>query len=213
MERIPTKDLYRVLFLDPAGGRRVQVIKKLRARSAIVVVGADWLGRVFVLDAWADRVRTEEIIAKLFFYAEKWNPKVIGIEANAQQSLFADSVHYTARLQSKRLPIVPVDQPTKIDKDFRIRAALQPLIANGRFFIQPGLKELRAELAAFPTGETKDVIDACASAANMIPKRLPNSQSHTEELALQSYLEDSGLDPNMIDLIIGETMRRAGTVK
>ena len=61
------------------------------ARSAIVTVARDPLGRVFVLDAWAAKCPTSQLIERIFAVYAQWMPAVFGIEANAMQisSFFA----------------------------------------------------------------------------------------------------------------------------
>ena len=108
------------------------------------------------------------------------------------QSLFADLVTDAAKQRMKRLNFIPVMQPTKIDKDFRIRTTLEPIIADGRLFMMEGQVELEGEIRSFPTGLTKDLVDSLASAATLIPRRpLPVQQSQEAE-QLASYLRNSG---------------------
>ena len=51
------------------------------------------------------------------------------------QSLFADVVAAEAQKRLKRIPFVGISQSTKVDKDFRIRTAVEPVINHGRLFI------------------------------------------------------------------------------
>ena len=149
--KIPLNQLVCFGFCDPASGK--QVIKRVRARSAIIVVGADPLNRVFVLYAWAGRPSTPQLLKRLIEVGEKFpRLKRFGIEANAMQELFADLVANQAREMKKRIPFIPVMQPTKIEKNFRIRTTLQPLVGmeNGRLFIQENQTELKTEIITFP---------------------------------------------------------------
>ena len=179
-----------VAFVDLAGGRADPSLRRVRARSAIVVLGGDDLGRVFVLEAWAQRVSTDQLIERIYETQARWQPKVIGIEANAMQSLFVDAIQRDARLQQRSLPAVPVYQPTKLDKLFRIRMRLQPLIAYGKMFVPEEFTELRREIQNFPMHPTKDLIDALASATTLLPNRRAHHE-HEEALAVAKYLRDT----------------------
>lgn len=205
-EQVKFDDLLIYAFLDPAGGKRAQAVKKIRARSAIVVVGADYLQRMFVLYTWADRASTPQIIEKVFEVQEHFHPRQFGCEANAQQSLFADALRYVAKAKARALTLVPVIQDTKITKEFRIRSVLQPVIANGRLLLQANQHELRTEITAFPTGMTVDLVDALASAVALVPKITRQELDVRADNQLQSYLEDSGLSPEEIEL----TMQQLG---
>ena len=206
--RLPLRDLVgTAFFCDPAGGRK-EIVKRVAARSAIVGVGIDALTRVFVLDAWAERCTTGRLIETILAMQARWRPPVFGIEANALQTLFADAVGREAAHQGASLPLVPVYQPTKIDKDWRIKTTLQPVLGAGRLFIPPMAYELRAELGDFPMGR-KDLVDALASAVNLLP--IPASRRDEDQALadLAAYLRDSGAPPHYIETRIHEARQEA----
>jgi len=191
----------RVAFCDPAGGKKLQ-IKRVRARSAIVVVAQDTLNRLFVLHAWADRCSTDRLTQMILKVNADLRPRLFGIEANAMQSLYGDMVRRESRTtKGPRLPLIPVEQPTKIDKDWRIRSVLQPAIAEGRLFILPTLYELRAEITTFPMSPTKDLIDALASAIALMPKRAVARERQEEMQARLAYLRETGASPQYIEAV------------
>lgn len=193
----------RVGFVDPASGKN-QELKKVRARSAIVVVGQDALARIFVLYAWADRVSPTVLSAKIIEVADALKPRTFGIEDNAMQFLFADLVMRDARQLESRVKFLPVTQPTRIEKDFRIRTTLQPVIARGRLFVRADQRELLQEIEAFPNSMTKDVVDALASAVNILPRRVAPVQRRDEAEALARYLRESGAPPDYIEQRLAE---------
>ena len=126
---IKLEDLpFRYGFLDPASSKKDGELKNVKARSAIVVVAPDWLGRVFVLDAWAKRCSTDELIERMYKTHEIWNLRILGGEANAMQELFQEAVQRDARLRGRSLPLRPVHQPTRLEKNWRIRTILQPIM-------------------------------------------------------------------------------------
>ena len=196
--------LKRYGFTDPASARGK--IRKIRARQAIVVVAADDLRRIFVLYSWAGRLGTSKYIDRILNVCENYETKLFGIEANSMQSLFADMVQLEAKKRSSRLPLVPVQQSTKVDKDFRIRSALEPVINAGRLFIQSRHSDLESELRGFPTASTKDLVDCLASAITLVPKRLPRQQENAEVEALAKYLRDTGAPASYIKQRISEVI-------
>lgn len=197
---IDLKDLpERYAFFDPASSKKMQELKMLKSRSAIVVVAPDWLGRIFVLDAWAGRCSTDQMIERLYRTHEVWNLKALGGEANGLQELFQEAIMRDARLRGKQLPLRPIHQPTRIDKDWRIRATLQPIVANGRLFVRPDQTELRTEIVSFPLSPLKDTIDALASAIRMIPQRPVAAERDAETAHLLEYLRKTGAPPAVIE--------------
>ena len=199
MTRLPLTDLLDIAaFADPAAGRRFQVLKRTRARSAIAVVGQDLLRRVFVLKAWADRCATEQFVAEILRTQQQFNPKWFGIEANAMQVLFGDSVVAAAKVAKIPFPMTPVYQPTNVEKDWRIRTTLQPVIAQGRLLVQASQLDLWSELRTFPNTPTKDVVDALASAVALLPVRTLAESRNTERDAFAAYLRDAGVPASQI---------------
>jgi hypothetical protein len=195
-------------FCDPASasGR----LKKQRARQAIVVIGVDYLMRVFILYAWAGRLETSAFRDQIIDVYDKLRPKKFGIEANGMQVLFGDLVKTEARLRLGQVTFVPVQQPTKVEKDFRIRTTLEPVINSGRLFLLKKQTALYDELRGFPTAETKDMVDALASAINLIPRRFVGDQREDGIKELASFLRTSGLSPAAIEKRIGEVRQELG---
>lgn len=204
MASIPlTALLDKVAFTDPASGRTE--LKRTRARQAIIVVGQDVLMRVFVLYAWAGRLSTTEYMKKLLDVQKQWGPRVFGIEDNAMQSLFADLVIAEARKLKQRIAFTGVTQPSKIDKDFRIRTTLQPVNANGRLFLlKTSHTELLQEIEGFPNSMLKDLVDCLASAVSLLPVRSAATRRRTEAEALAAHLRNSGATPDYIAFRVRE---------
>lgn len=209
-QSIPLDDLAdRYAFLDPASGRGRLPIKRVRARSAIVVLAADALSRIFVLESWADRCSTDRLIDRVFETQARWSLRTFGVEANAMQSLFVDTLVLRARERGVRLPIRAVDQSTRLDKAWRIRTAIQPVLADGRLFVQSSSVELLTELRSFPMSATKDLVDALASAIALIPARLAAHQRSSERDALAAYLRADGVSAWQIERRLAEYDRTA----
>lgn len=198
MAEIPVTALADIVtFCDPAGGK--QTVKKSRARTAVVTVGQDWLQRIFVLNTWAERASTDRIIENIFRINALYRPLIFGIEENGLASLFGGSLRREARYTAQRINLQGVPQSNKIDKFFRNRSILQPVIAQGRLFMQDNQTELRTELTAHPMGQTVDLVDALASACALLPKRTAPAIRSEERDALARFLRQSGASPTHIE--------------
>lgn len=197
--------LDRFAFTDPAGGK--QHLKRIRALQAIVVVATDHLRRVFVLHCWSGKLPTSRYLDKLIAICDNYSPRIFGIEANAMQSLFADLVHSETkrRLGEAKNRFMPITQPTKIDKNFRIRTTLEPVINESRLFIPPTMTELMADLRGFPTVQFVDRVDCLASAVALIPARPTVQQRSSEADALAAHLRETGAPSWYIEKRIKET--------
>lgn len=188
-------------FLDPAGGKRGEKVKSQRARSAIVIISADHMNRIFVRDIWAERCSVADIRAAVYRLNNKWKPNQFGIEGSAQQSLFADAMILDAVEKHEQINIINVVHPTTITKEFRIRTHVQPLMPDGRLFMKADQGELKDELITFPMSDPVDLLDALASAISLIPKRLSLDEGHYARDAHLEYLRESGAPVSYIEQI------------
>lgn len=187
-------DLYDVTaFVDPAASK--SPLKKQRAQAAIVVVAQDEQRHVFVRYSWARQCHTDELSEKIFDVNAKFLPRTFGAEANAMQILYGESLQREARQRGVKLPLVPVYQPPQQKKEWRIRAALQTLIAEGRLLLRYEDDELRQQLLRFPQALRVDLVDALASAVTLLPTRPLPAQRADARAGLASYLRASGIPP------------------
>ena len=204
-------DLVIISFTDPAGGKSSTAkLKRTSARSSVITIGVDPLCRIFVLHAWAERCTTDRYVEHIYKVHDDLHPKMFGVESNAMQALFGDMLARESRSLKKRVPFVPVSQPTRVDKRWRIRTTLQPVIAEGRLFLQDNQLELKAELSTFPMSPTVDLIDALASAVNLAPRRAAAAVRNDAVDALASYLRSSGATPAYIQQRVSELNSRRG---
>lgn len=207
--RIRLDDLLeRYAYVDPASGKKERELRKVRARSAIVVVAPDRIGRVFVLSTWVERCTTDKLIEKMYETHERWKLRILGGEANGMQSIFQDAIIRDAKMRGKALPLTPIYQPTNIDKDTRIRNVLHPLLHDGRLFVRDDMAELKTELAGFPTTPFKDCVDALACAIKMIPPRPTKVEERGNVDAHINYLKQTGAPAWYIEQVARQ--RRGG---
>lgn len=198
MQSLETKYLETYAFCDPAAGKDARN-KKRRARQCIVVGMRDWLERWFFPYIWAGHLTASDFKDKILDTQETWEPRRFGIEANGMQVLFGSLVREEAKLRFGRIKIIPIYQPTNVEKNFRIRTGIEPVILQGRFFLQEGELEARAELQGFPTAQTKDIVDAMETCMSRVaPKRPRKRVEDTETEDYARYLRNSGMPGHLI---------------
>lgn len=199
MEKIPIQNLDRYMFVDPAAKKKHAQVRKARASQAISIIGIDYLSRIHSLIAWSGHLVASEFQDKILHFYETWMPSLCGIEANGMQELYGEMVYDKAKADLPFTPkIVPIYQPTKIDKDFRIRTILEPVLNSGRLLVPKNQIELRTELRGFPSGQTKDLVDALASAIDMCPRKRKKQTQKEETERIASYLRNTGPPPGFV---------------
>ena len=131
--------------------------------TAMVVVGVDEFGLVYILDIVRERLSPSELIDEVFRLASIYSPVKIGIEDVAFQKSLQYSLTEEMHTRNKYLPMQPL-RPAGRNKDQRIRG-LQPLYANTRILHGKHIEKLQFledELLRFPRGKHDDIIDALA---------------------------------------------------
>lgn len=203
--QIPLSELVYYGFCDPGGSHKTVKNKGILARSAIVIIGVDpLLNRIFCVDTWADRTTTDKLIEKVLEKHQRWKPKIFGCEANAMQVHLANAINREARFKQIKAVLVPVNVPTKVDKEWRIESVLSPVITSGRLFVKPNDVELITEIRGFPTAQTKDLVDALASAIQLVPIKSKRRAASEEEESLARYLRNSGAPVDYIQQKMAE---------
>lgn len=191
-------------FYDPAGGKRNAVLKRMGARAAIVVVGQTRWGHVLALHAWAKRATTTVQMTEVLAANRRWQPRVFGCESNGMQEHQGTNIYEEARRLGEVFPMRLVDQPTNVEKTYRIRTILQPVIAAGRLIVPAAFYELRSELETFPSCLTFDLVDALASAVALLPRRTTADVDAAQDAALADYLRELGHDRAAVAAMVGE---------
>ena len=149
---------------DPASGK----LTSGGAQHAIVIVGQSEDGKAFVLDEWAERTDSTILVREMFRLNNVWRCRRFGLESVGQQNLFFQSTVREADMRRERIALVPIDQPTTQDKEFRITSTIQKWMHNGLLYVNENCKTCLRQLERYPTGLLCDVVDALASALNML---------------------------------------------
>jgi predicted phage terminase large subunit-like protein len=160
-------------FLDSALGKEAS--RGEGDFAAIVTVGRDAHGWLYVLDAWLERATPSRQIARIFELNARWNYTAFGYEANSFQALLgpeiaAESERQRAGNVAWRLPAQPWRHTH--NKHDRI-AALEPLITNGWLRFSKHLpEEFFIEADEFPHAAHDDAMDALAACVVMARSKM-----------------------------------------
>lgn len=94
--------------------------------SAIAVMGADRLNQVWLWDLWAGKVRSSELIRRLWEMAIRWRVRVMGVEAVGVQEELVQLVSDAGVDVAERLgwvpQVIPIRYPAGVSKAQRIGA-------------------------------------------------------------------------------------------
>lgn len=128
---------------------------------AIVVIGVDETGNIYVLDIYFAHHSFHSQLKKIKEFADHWGPLKIAVEANAYQAAVPQELKRNSE-EFGFLPIFPI-QTTK-DKLTRARK-VSALFESGRVNVKKTQIELIDEILNFPKESVADdVLDALMSA-------------------------------------------------
>ncbi len=143
--------------VDPATG------KQQGDYSAIVVVGKDTRGLIYVLETFIKKVSPHSFMEALFDIYSRWKPKVIVFEEVAFQEVYKKFILEEGSKRGIHLPIKGVKP--KGSKELRA-SKLSPLVENGLIKFKRNQKELIEQLLSFPKGSHDDAVDALVYAVD-----------------------------------------------
>ncbi|MCX7044659.1 MAG: hypothetical protein NTX50_04110 [Candidatus Sumerlaeota bacterium] len=170
-ERVELAELTVAGFLDAAMGKSASSGRTRGGDyAALVTVGADAHGFIYVLDARVERARPSQQAQWVFDLAERWGHRVIGVEGNCFQELMMIPIEdERARRRAGKRPCQVAVEPVsnRASKDARIRS-LESLIENGILRFARGLGEtFLQQLEGYP-GRYDDGPDALAGAVELV---------------------------------------------
>jgi predicted phage terminase large subunit-like protein len=133
--------------------------------SAVVCVGRDSAGVLYVLDADIERRRPDVIIEDVLELYARRKPLAVGVEAVQFQEFFKDVLLREAASRGSYPPVRGIKQHT--DKLLRIQR-LQPLVKSGRLKFQKKHRTLHDQLRFFPRAGHDDGPDALEMAVALM---------------------------------------------
>lgn len=131
-------------------------------RHAITVTGLyKPLGRLYLLDCFAESVDYKVLCNKIFEWVQKWNLRKIWLETVAAQKYLKfhlDELIATLP-SSKRFKVEPLrTERTENGKALRIEA-MDPFYFNNQFFCNRHDTKFVEEFRKYPVGKTVDILD------------------------------------------------------
>jgi len=156
-------------FLDSALGKGSS--KKEGDFAAIVTVGLDAAGYLYLLDVWCQRCPPTRQVNQIFNLHNLWNYSLFGIEANCFQSLLMipiEEERHSRRASKLPWQVAVREVHHSTSKEMRI-ASLEPLLSNGWLRLSASLPELFwRQLESFPRCEHDDALDALEGAVSLL---------------------------------------------
>lgn len=159
-------------FLDSAMGNKGGVRKGVGDYAAIVTIGTDPLGHIYVLNVWLERASPTKQIEKIFSLYQKYDYISFGIETNCFQQLLMipiEEERKQRRENNENWELKITEVLHKANKETRI-ASLEPLITNGWMLFNKDLQKVFFEqLEEFPKNvhdDGPDALEAAVSIAN-----------------------------------------------
>jgi predicted phage terminase large subunit-like protein len=142
-------------------------LKESADHFAIVVIGKDKSGNVYVLDYWEGQLRFSKQTAKILEYIDRYKPERVGIETNQYQKAQAEI------LEEADSDVGSILVKLQTDKDKVSRAwKLTPMFENKRvFFVKNRSEPVRDQLVLFPGYRYKDLFDAFDNAVRVSKNR------------------------------------------
>lgn len=164
------RDLRIYGFLDSAMGKGTVKRRKEGDYAAIITIGRDVRGYIFVLNAWMERASPSRQIEQVFALSQKYDYAAFGIETNCFQELLMlplEEERERRRNVGDFWEVKICQFASQIKKENRI-SALEPLVSNGWLLFEKNLpKKFFDQLEDFPRGLHDDAPDALASAIKL----------------------------------------------
>ncbi|MEE9519093.1 MAG: phage terminase large subunit [bacterium] len=132
--------------------------------TAVVTIGVDELGKIYVLDYVRRRMPIQGQVQTCFHAFDRWEHSAFGVEDVAYQRAFKQLLDEESRKAGKWIPTVSMRPDT--DKVRRI-STLAPLIERGDLLFRRGQTELIDELRHFPKAPHDDLADALHGAVHV----------------------------------------------
>jgi hypothetical protein len=152
------RNLTTLISVDPAQSKKVSA-----ARTAVVVLGSDGR-RLFLLEAFADRIKPLDQGHKILELYRRYRPSRIVIEDVAYQVALADILTLIGNQEGIQFPIYTFKPGPDLKKTARIES-LEPYFRKGLVYYNKAMKKFLDEFIRFSPdvkGGTVDILDALA---------------------------------------------------
>jgi phage terminase large subunit-like protein len=125
---------------------------------AIVAIGIDKLGNIYILDCFEGKLRFGEQTKTILRFAKKWKPLRSGIESNGYQAAQAEVA--STKAEKKDIDVNLKKRETDTDKVARAWKLTPKFEQNKVFFVKNRTEPVREQLVLMPASKLKDLFDA-----------------------------------------------------
>ena len=138
--------------------------------TAIVVVGVDPTGDLWLIDMWRKQADSAESVDALLDLVQRWKPIVVATESGQIKSALGPWLR--KRMDERRIYVATEVFPTKGDKSARAASIRGTMAVRGLRVPRdaPWYYDFRSELLAFPVGRHDDAVDATALVGQCIDR-------------------------------------------
>ena len=183
---LPLSDCDLLIAGDPAASERYMSAKT--SRSAVGVIATDAHNNHFILSLHADYVEATEMFDWMFSERRKFQEYVRGtfLEAMGAFKMLIPILRKEETRRGENLNLRPVHVTG--EKEARIRTILQPVLEQGRLYIDENFYDLFwDEQRAFPQSQRKDILDMTSLGIKASIRPLSESE-RTEQRRAQKRL-------------------------
>ena len=170
--------------VDPASSTR-----QTADFSTIVCVAVDNEGNRFVLPYYRKRATPMTLAESIIEYFKLYNPEKVRIETVGYQEMLREYVKSRCDEKNIFIPGLEIRENPRNSKSSRLET-MEPYFAQGRFYMQKDMLELKDELLLYPRGKHDDLLDGLFYATKKI--YTPNHDSTTKKMSENEarYLKD-----------------------
>jgi len=131
-----------------------------RCNHSVVVTGLDpETDMVYLLDVWAEKKSTDDLMKTIYDMAEKWNLREFWLETIAAQKYLKGHIEYRNKVEKRSLTVRELRTGHgRNEKRMRIES-LEPLFREGRVWVRKDQSQFLNEYFNYPGSRTVDVLD------------------------------------------------------
>ena len=170
-----TRNMDIIILVDPA----------MKGLSGYCVVGTDYAGNHYLLEAQKEDWRPPQFVEFLFQQVNRWQPRLVAIEEVLFSGLYKPFLESEMRLRGHRFYIELVHTGQKA-KDVRVRG-LSSYFSAGQIFVNEKQEDLLEEYRTFGATDNYHILDALAYG----PDLWRNGKGETESDQHKDTQEDA----------------------
>jgi len=170
--------------VDPASSTR-----QTADYSTIVSVAVDNEGNRFVLPYYRKRATPMALAESIIEYFKLYKPEKVRIESVGYQEMLREYVKVRCDEKNIFIPGLEIKENPRNSKSSRLET-MEPYFAQGKFYMQKNMMELKDELLLYPRGKHDDLLDGLFYATKKVYKPFHNSTIKKMPESESNYTKD-----------------------